>query len=108
MSRFFEGLKPCYCDINTALYLADTFEALEKMLPEKIDMIFADPPYFLSNNGITCSGGRVVSVNKGDWDKIDGTEEKHKFNLNGQEVPHLLGGEMNCPSAARLTFFLTI
>lgn len=80
MSRFFEGLKPCYCDINTALYLADTFEALEKMLPEKIDMIFADPPYFLSNNGITFSGGRVVSVNKGDWDKIDGTEEKHKFN----------------------------
>ena len=56
MSRFFEGLKPCYCDINAALYLADTFEALEKMLPEKIDMIFADPPYFLSNNGITFSG----------------------------------------------------
>ena len=30
------------------------------------------------------------------------------FNLNGQEVPHLLGGGMNCPSAARLTFSLTI
>ena len=29
------------------------------------------------------------------------------FNLNGQEVPHLLGGGMNCPSAARLTFSLT-
>ena len=45
MSRFFEGLKPCYCDINTALYLADTFEALEKMLPEKIDMIFKHLDY---------------------------------------------------------------
>ena len=30
-----------------------------------------------------------------------------EFNLNGQEVPHLLGGGMNCPSAARLTFSLT-
>ena len=40
-------------------------------------MIFADPPYFLSNDGITCSGGRMVSVNKGEWDKVD---DKHKFN----------------------------
>ena len=37
MSRFFEGLKPCYCDTNAALYLSDTFVALEKMLPESID-----------------------------------------------------------------------
>lgn len=32
---------------------------------------------------------------------------KEAFNLKGQEVPHLLGGGMNCPSAARLTFSLT-
>ncbi|MBQ5565223.1 MAG: hypothetical protein IIT42_00025 [Clostridia bacterium] len=40
----------------------------------------------------------------------DGEKEKilNDFNLNGQEVPHLLGGGMNCPSAARLTFSLTI
>ena len=80
MSKFFNGLKPCYCNECAALYLADTFEALEKMLPEKVDMIFADPPYFLSNDGITCKGGKVASVNKGDWDKIDGIEEKHSFN----------------------------
>ena len=80
MGKFFEGLKPYYYNNNAALYLSDTFEALKVMLPEKIDMIFADPPYFLSNDGISCSGGKVVSVNKGDWDKIGGVEEKHDFN----------------------------
>lgn len=80
MSKFFEGLKPYYCDSNSALYLSDTFEALQKMLPEKVDMIFADPPYFLSNDGISCSAGKVVSVNKGDWDRIGNVEEKHAFN----------------------------
>lgn len=77
---FFESLKPYYCDDNAALYLSDTFDALGKMSPETVDMIFADPPYFLSNDGITCSSGKVVSVNKGDWDKIENLEEKHAFN----------------------------
>lgn len=36
------------------------------------DMIFADPPYFLSNGGFTCQNGQMVSVNKGDWDKSQG------------------------------------
>lgn len=45
------------------------------------DMIFADPPYFLSNGGITCRSGRMVTVNKGDWDKSRGTELNHEFNL---------------------------
>ena len=44
-------------------------------------MIFADPPYFLSNGGITCHAGRMVSVNKGKWDVSRGVEENHKFNL---------------------------
>jgi len=44
------------------------------------DMIFADPPYFLSNGGITCHAGRMVSVNKGEWDKSRGIEETHNFN----------------------------
>lgn len=80
MGKFFEKLKPCYYDSSSALYLSDTFEALDKMLTEKVDMIFADPPYFLSNDGITCSAGKAVSVNKGDWDKINSVEEKHNFN----------------------------
>lgn len=39
------------------------------------------PPYFLSNGGITCHAGKMVSVNKGKWDKSKGVEEDHKFNL---------------------------
>lgn len=80
MGKYFEGLKPYYYNRNAALYLSDTFDALERMLPDTVDMIFADPPYFLSNDGISCRGGKAVSVNKGDWDKIEGVEEKHKFN----------------------------
>ena len=48
----------------------DTFDALKEFDDKSIDMIFADPPYFLSSGGITCSGGKMVSVNKGDWIKV--------------------------------------
>ena len=58
----------------------DTFHAIKSIKEKTIDMIFADPPYFLSNNGITCSGGKMVSVNKGDWDKTNSLKDKHKFN----------------------------
>jgi site-specific DNA-methyltransferase (adenine-specific) len=44
------------------------------------DLIFADPPYFLSNGGITCKGGRMVSVDKGKWDKSSGPDADHEFN----------------------------
>ena len=58
----------------------DTFQILKKFNENSFDMIFADPPYFLSNNGITCGGGKMVSVNKGEWDKTLSIMEKHKFN----------------------------
>lgn len=58
----------------------DTFRAIKKIEDKSIDMIFSDPPYFLSSDGITCSGGKMVSVNKGNWDKSLSTKEKHKFN----------------------------
>lgn len=77
---YFANLKPCFTDNNLSLYLSDSFSALEQMQPECIDMIFADPPYFLSNDGFSCSGGKRVSVNKADWDKISDVEEKHAFN----------------------------
>lgn len=47
----------------------------------KFDMIFADPPYFLSSGGISCQSGKVVCVDKGDWDKPTTTEEMDAFNL---------------------------
>ena len=45
-------------------------------------MIFADPPYFLSNGGISVQSGKQVSVNKGDWDKSQGFAENNKFNFD--------------------------
>lgn len=65
---------------NFKLIDNDTFKVLKDFKEKSIDMIFADPPYFLSNNGITCSGGKMVSVNKGEWDKTLTITEKHKFN----------------------------
>ena len=62
------------------LIQGNSLDVLKNIKPESIDMIFADPPYFLSNDGISCSGGKVVSVNKGSWDKIDSLAEKHEFN----------------------------
>lgn len=47
---------------------------------ETFDMIFADPPYFLSNDGITCSNGKMVSVNKGSWDKCPSVDSIYDFN----------------------------
>ena len=55
-------------EINVRLFLGDVVKTLNQ-LPEKvIDLIFADPPYNLSNDGFTCHAGKRVSVNKGKWD----------------------------------------
>ena len=74
------SLKPYYEEPSCILIFDDTFKAMKKIKPGTIDMIFADPPYFLSNDGITCSGGKMVSVNKGKWDKADTFKDKHTFN----------------------------
>ncbi|HDV0868098.1 TPA: site-specific DNA-methyltransferase [Enterococcus faecalis] len=68
--------------LNSELILANSFEYMKKMEKESVDVIFADPPYFLSNNGFSNSGGKMVSVNKGEWDKISSLSEKHSFNRN--------------------------
>ena len=73
-------IKPYYETENEMLILGDVFSALETIQPGTIDMIFADPPYFLSNGGITCQAGHMVSVNKGNWDRASSLQEKHEFN----------------------------
>src|SRR5579885_2957149 len=66
------------------IYQGNCFELLdaiaEKYPEGRFDCIFADPPYFLSNGGITCHAGRMVKVDKGDWDKSQGVDENHNFN----------------------------
>ena len=59
----------------------DLLDAIAAKYPEgRFDAIFADPPYFLSNGGITCHAGKMVKVDKGDWDKSRGPELNHEFN----------------------------
>ena len=62
------------------LICGDTFEILPQF-DFRFDMIFADPPYFLSNGGISVQSGKVVCVNKGDWDKGMSQEDINEFNL---------------------------
>jgi site-specific DNA-methyltransferase (adenine-specific) len=70
-----------FSDVNFILLKGDSLELLKFFPENSIHMIFADPPYFLSNDGITCSSGRMVSVNKGDWDKgKEDINNKHTFN----------------------------
>jgi site-specific DNA-methyltransferase (adenine-specific) len=73
---------PYYTTNSTTLYCADAVELLSQLEPKSVDVIFADPPYFLSNDGISCSSGKMVSVNKGGWDKSNSLEHKHEFNLS--------------------------
>lgn len=68
-------------DHSIRLLKGDCIEILNQARENSVDMIFADPPYFLSNGGITCHAGKMVSVNKGKWDKSKGVEENHKFIL---------------------------
>ena len=66
------------------LYHGNCLELLDAIAakhPEgRFDAIFADPPYFLSNGGISCHAGRMVKVDKGEWDKSQGAEVNHEFN----------------------------
>ena len=73
-------------EIGVWLYHANCIEFMDMLIrkyPEgKFDMIFADPPYFLSNGGITCHAGKMVKVDKGQWDQSNGPEINHEFNIS--------------------------
>lgn len=62
-----------------ALVQGDCLETLERLPPSSADLIFADPPYHLSNGGSTCRNGRRASVDKGAWDRSNGVVEDHAF-----------------------------
>jgi site-specific DNA-methyltransferase (adenine-specific) len=69
-------------DAGVKLIQGNSIDVMSAAPSECVDMIFADPPYFLSNNGITCHAGRMVSVNKGKWDQSKGAEADHQFVLD--------------------------
>ena len=82
MSNSKKKIKPYFTKNNNqiSLYQGNSIEILQNFEKESVDMIFADPPYFLSNGGITCHAGKMVKVNKGDWDKGMTSKEIHDFN----------------------------
>lgn len=71
---------------NYYLINDDCMSSMKKMKKNFVDLIFADPPYLLSNNGITCKNGKMVSVNKGEWDKSNGFKNDVKFHKKWLKV----------------------
>ena len=71
--------KPYFVKDNFVLYHNDSIELLKSLPENSIDMIFADPPYNLSNGGFSVHAGKMVSVNKGDWDKSNGFKNDYEF-----------------------------
>lgn len=74
--------RPYFSRDNFVLYRGDSLKILNELEENSVDMIFADPPYNLSNGGFTCHAGRAVSVNKGEWDKSRGLDKDFDFHLN--------------------------
>lgn len=74
------GIKRYFDEEGFTLYLGDCNRILKSLDDNSVDMIFADPPYFLSSGGVSCHSGKQVSVNKGDWDETMSPEDILKFN----------------------------
>lgn len=72
-------VKPYFKKDNFSLYLGDTQELLKDIPDNSVDLIFADPPYFLSNGGFTVHAGKRTSVNKGNWDSSNGFDTDFNF-----------------------------
>ena len=71
--------KPYYKKSNFTLYQATALEFPKEIPENSVDMIFADPPYFLSSGSFSCQNGKRVSVKKGDWDLSNGTKNNFEF-----------------------------
>ena len=74
-------LNKSYLGNDWILINDDSFLVLDKLhnIGCSVPLIFSDPPYFLSNDGITCHAGKMVSVNKGKWDKCDSFQQIRDF-----------------------------
>jgi site-specific DNA-methyltransferase (adenine-specific) len=73
--------KAYYSNKDKSFFLihGDCLKVLAELPENCVDMIFAGPPYFLSNGGISCHAGKMVLVHKGDWDKSQGIVKDYEF-----------------------------
>ncbi|HEX7486610.1 MAG TPA: hypothetical protein VF332_10680 [Vicinamibacterales bacterium] len=69
-------------DGASRLFRGDSFEILPTLPDESVDCVWTDPPYLLSNDGITCVAGKMVKVNKGEGDRSRGVDLDHEFSVN--------------------------
>jgi len=74
-----KNFPPFFQNNDTVIFNGDCLEVLRSIPENSVDMIFADPPYMLSNDGFTCQNGKMAKVNKGKWDKSGGFEEDALF-----------------------------
>lgn len=72
-------IQPYFQRERFCLYHHDCLEVMRRIPDNSIDMVFSDPPYNLSNGGITCHSGRMVCVDKGSWDKSKGFANDVEF-----------------------------
>jgi len=75
-------------DKDFTLVHGDSIELMKQIPENSVDMIFADPPYNLSNGGFTVHAGKRVSVHKGDWDKSEGASSDFAFHTRWLEECH--------------------
>jgi site-specific DNA-methyltransferase (adenine-specific) len=74
--------KPYFDDGDFTLYNGDCKSVLQDLPADSVDLIFADPPYNLSNGGFTCHAGRRAPVDKGGWDVSAGAAEDFSFHCD--------------------------
>jgi site-specific DNA-methyltransferase (adenine-specific) len=85
--KIMENLMPAYYKQGSfALYHGNSLDVLAEFPENSVDMIFADPPYNLSNGGFSVHAGKMVSVNKGDWDKSRGFKGDYDFHYKWLEA----------------------
>lgn len=72
-------MKTYYKNNNFILLQGNSLEVIKSFPDNYFDMIFADPPYMLSNGGFSVHAGERAPVNKGLWDKSHGLEFDFDF-----------------------------
>lgn len=70
------------------LAVADCARLLQQLPANSVDCVWTDPPYFLSNGGVTCCGGRLAPVDKGAWDRSRGTFKDVRFHTRWVRQAH--------------------
>lgn len=75
-----DSLTPYFKDKDNFILYEGECNSVMENLTEQVDTIFADPPYFLSNQKKTTAFGKQKIRDKGEWDHVLTWEEINAFN----------------------------